>query len=81
MLFRSNVVATDGLGNSGSAAIQWNVQSGPAAPMGIAPAQGATGVFLNTVLSWSATGNSYFLNLAIDSNMNNVVFTNFNSEN
>ncbi|MCF8246292.1 MAG: proprotein convertase P-domain-containing protein [Saprospiraceae bacterium] len=59
--FNFEVVATDGLNQSGNAPVQWTVQGGPVAPMGIAPAQGAMSVSVNPVFSWSATGNSYML--------------------
>ncbi|MBI5914333.1 MAG: proprotein convertase P-domain-containing protein [Bacteroidetes bacterium] len=68
--FSFEVVATDGLGNSGASQIQWDVLDAPAAPVAIFPAPGATGVSLNTVLSWSATGSDYYLIMSTNPNPN-----------
>ncbi len=73
------VVATDGLGNTGSTTIQWNSQSGPPAPMGISPVPGAMGVSVNPVFSWSATGTSYMLIVSTEPNptiQNAILITN-----
>lgn len=72
--FTFDVVATDGLSNTGTAAVQWGVQGAPPAPLAISPAQNATNVNVNTVFSWSATGASYSFNLATDPGMTNLVF-------
>lgn len=68
-----DVIATDGLGNTGSVSLQWNVLGNPAAPTPIAPAPNATGVSLTPQFSWSATGTDYFLTVATDPGMNTIV--------
>ncbi|MBK9018236.1 MAG: proprotein convertase P-domain-containing protein [Saprospiraceae bacterium] len=71
--FTFEVVATDGLNQSGSAPVQWNVLGAPAAPTAIAPAPGANNVSVNPVFSWSATGSSYMLTVSANPDMQNPI--------
>lgn len=68
-----DVVATDGIDQNGSITMQWNVQGAAAAPTPVSPAPGAINVPLNTSVSWSSTGQSYTLVVALDANLSNVV--------
>lgn len=48
-----DIVATDGLGQTGDATVQWTVQGVPTTPTPTSPLPGTTNVSLNPVLAWS----------------------------
>lgn len=74
-IFTFDLIADDGA-NTGNAQIQWTVIGAPDSPTPVAPAQNATNVSRNPVLSWSAVPNStYTLRIATDPAMADVIYT------
>ncbi len=73
--FTFEVVATDGLNQSGSAQIQWTLQDVPASPFALSPVPNGTGISTSPVFSWTVTGASYNLLVATDLGMTNIVFS------
>jgi hypothetical protein len=67
-----DVVATDGLGQTGDATVQWTVQGAPATPTPISPLPSATNVSLNPVLAWSG-GIGGQIVLALDPALTDIV--------